>query len=293
VAWANAEIEASARLIAGLDAQAEKEKELEEAKKRQHAEFLTAAAEAMENTREMEQLASDAIAKEIQANSARMAAEREDEVAKERRKAEEIKAIRQELIDFTIDLAGSLATLSSVRTQRELAELTAKQNKELENFEGTEEEKDALMKKFEKERAKIEYEGALNSWRLQLAAAVVSGAKAVLSGFQTVPFIPAGLLAGGLATALAAIQIETIRESKPIPSFAEGGHFTVPPGFPDDSFLMAAESGERVSITPAGSTARSSTREVVFNLNGREFARFIQNELDDGRVLVSRGRLKR
>lgn len=44
-----------------------------------------------------------------------------------------------------------------------------------------------------------------------------------------------------------------------IPGFAQGGSFTVPPGFPNDSFMMGVSSGERVDV--------STTNNFTFNTN--------------------------
>jgi hypothetical protein len=40
-----------------------------------------------------------------------------------------------------------------------------------------------------------------------------------------------------------------LKGGKPI-GFASGGSFIVPPGFPDDSFMIGVTSGERVDVTP-------------------------------------------
>jgi hypothetical protein len=47
--------------------------------------------------------------------------------------------------------------------------------------------------------------------------------------------------------------------------FARGGSFTVPPGFPNDSFPMRVSSGERVSVTPAGQSAGGMNVTLVYS----------------------------
>jgi hypothetical protein len=47
-----------------------------------------------------------------------------------------------------------------------------------------------------------------------------------------------------------------IRAAKPVPAFQEGGEFDVPAGYPNDSFPMYAETGEHVTIEPAGAAER-------------------------------------
>lgn len=51
-----------------------------------------------------------------------------------------------------------------------------------------------------------------------------------------------------------------------VPGFATGGSFVVPPGYPDDSYLMRVSSGERVDVTPPGQSAASS---IVINVDAR------------------------
>lgn len=57
-------------------------------------------------------------------------------------------------------------------------------------------------------------------------------------------------------------NIKTIGD---IPKLAKGGSFDVPAGYPNDSFLMAVQSGEHVDVTPAGQEA-SKKQDVVFNI---------------------------
>jgi hypothetical protein len=48
---------------------------------------------------------------------------------------------------------------------------------------------------------------------------------------------------------------ETIGVDIPGTRFAKGGDFIVPPGFPNDTFPMRVQSGERVQVTPANQVA--------------------------------------
>jgi hypothetical protein len=56
----------------------------------------------------------------------------------------------------------------------------------------------------------------------------------------------------GPVAALFAHDGGTFQNGKKIASFANGGAFTVPTGYPNDSFPMMVESGERVRVTPSG-----------------------------------------
>ncbi|MEN6333792.1 MAG: hypothetical protein ABFE01_05985, partial [Phycisphaerales bacterium] len=198
--------------------------------------------------------------------------------------AEQIDQIRERSWDFASGLLTALGDLQRATLDRELAALTAEQERELEAFEGTEEEKAALIEQHEKEKAKLEYDAALKSWRLQLAGAIVSGARAILSGFQTTPFIPMGLLAGAMATALTAVQIAAIRQAKPVPSFSTGADFTVPAGYPNDSYPMNVESGEHVTVTPAGQGGEPL--HIVVNLDGRPILDTVARASRDRRLLI-------
>ncbi len=57
-----------------------------------------------------------------------------------------------------------------------------------------------------------------------------------------------------------------------IPKLSGGGDFIVPPGFPNDSFPMLVQSGERVRVTPAGSAGSEARllveiRDALYALN--------------------------
>jgi hypothetical protein len=56
----------------------------------------------------------------------------------------------------------------------------------------------------------------------------------------------------GVGSFLSAHSGGTFQNGRKIAAFANGGSFTVPNGFPNDSYPMLVESGERVKITPSG-----------------------------------------
>jgi hypothetical protein len=105
---------------------------------------------------------------------------------------------------------------------------------------------------------------------------------------------------GGASLALAAHKGgEFLGTSSGIRKMASGGSFIVPNGFPNDSYPMLVESGERVSVTPAGSVGaqdrllseisnRLKTLEVLNkNLISKNFSPVINNSLEiDGRKLA-------
>jgi hypothetical protein len=86
--------------------------------------------------------------------------------------------------------------------------------------------------------------------------------------------------ANELATAIDGLQSKTINittvfhnEGSPgMPGSGGGGNhfgadFIVPPGFPNDSFPMRVESGERVQVTPANQTSTTNNTNT-FNYHG-------------------------
>jgi hypothetical protein len=134
-----------------------------------------------------------------------------------------------------------------------------------------------LTEEFEDERAQLHYEGAIKAWRLEVGAALVSGAQAILNGLLTKPFIPAGIIAGALAATLAGIQIATIKAQKPLPPLAQGG---IVPATAGGQPIIAGEGGmaeavvpldrigEFISNLPAATIDGGSTR-VIVNLDGQ------------------------
>lgn len=82
-----------------------------------------------------------------------------------------------------------------------------------------------------------------------------------------------------------------------VKKMAAGGSFIVPPGFPNDSYPLMVESGERVSVTPTrqvGNEYRilaeinSSIRALNMNLLRKDLSVHIQNNAPDVEVLVKR-----
>lgn len=80
-----------------------------------------------------------------------------------------------------------------------------------------EKEKERLQKQVEQEEKKQRE----REWQRSLNQAIISGSLAIINGFATTPFVPAGLLNGALATMLTGIQIANIRAQRQY--LAEGG----------------------------------------------------------------------
>jgi len=178
----------------------------------------------------------EALAAEIQANSDRM--QNEKDTAEGIANAEKDAADKTEkawkdawnnIQSFSSSVLGSLTTIANLYYQNQLAmagEDTAKQ----------------------KEIKQAQWTAQRN---LSLASAIMSTAQAVMQTFTGFGGWPLGVLPAAIMAGLGAVQIGLIKD-QPMPEFAQGGEFIVPPGYPDDSYPMRVQSGERVSVTPAG-----------------------------------------
>jgi hypothetical protein len=124
-----------------------------------------------------------------------------------------------------------------------------------------------LEDEYELKKAKREYKAAMVSWKLNLAAATAMAAQAILSGYSTQPFIPTGLAAGALATVLGGLQVAAVVAAKPVKSYATGtaGTYTVPEGFPNDSYTIGLTSGESYSVdTPNQQTKTEEITQTIY-----------------------------
>jgi len=119
--------------------------------------------------------------------------------------------------------------------------------------------------------------------KIQQGAAIASvWIDAIKASFHAVEgaWVTVGQPWVGIIMGLAALQTAMISSQK-APTFAKGGDFIVPPGYPKDSFPIRVESGERVQITPksdvGGMFPSSST--VNINFSGNVLSQdFIENE---------------
>jgi hypothetical protein len=248
----------------------------------------------------------------IEAGIDRVAAERwaQSEIDKIRQEAhrQEIQRIQQlasQYITTMGDIFSQIFALRQANLNSQLEAVQREHDQELEDLRDklergiiTEEEYNERKKELEeeqqKEEARIRYRAELAAWRAQLVRAIATGAEAILSGFATQPFIPAGLAAGALASVLTGLQIATIRQQKPEPpSFAEGADFIVPPGYEDDNFPFQAQSGERVQVTPTADVAGGSGKLELELSMPEEFDARVRRGLDQGKVTIKRGHLER
>lgn len=85
--------------------------------------------------------------------------------------------------------------------------------------------------------------------RILAKAALLAGIKAIFSGAT-------GGIGGFIMSAFGLHDGGTVENGKKIASFAAGGNFIVPQGYPNDSYPMLVESGERVTVTPTGAVGQ-------------------------------------
>ena len=136
--------------------------------------------------------------------------------------------------------------------------------------------------------------------RLALAQALISGYQAVVNGFATAPFFPAGLAAGAIATAKTVATISKIRSTN-VGNFATGG-IIGGGNFAGDNLVANVNSGEAILNTQqqknfmniangAESGGNSYVAEAINNLGDRISNMEIVLRADDTEIArsVSRG----
>jgi len=156
----------------------------------------------------------------------------------------------------------------------------------------------AIEEKYEKQKAEIQYKAALMEWNLKMLAGIASAAQAVLSGFSTQPFIPAGLAAGALAGTLGGIEIASIAYSKPkAPAFESGGLF-LGPGHGDragapamlhapEMVLNSDQMGnlfDAINSGNLGSDNQSINVTAIYQVDGIEMARITERAANNGQI---------
>ncbi len=146
-----------------------------------------------------------------------------------------------QLIEMTLQMAGQavgvLQQFNQVRNDNENAAFAREQEtnrlkvKQYESMlrqklmtEGQYRKKVAELEQAEDARRReLQMKQFNRQKKLSIAQALINGANAVLNAANTQPFIPLGLLAVGMATALTAAQVAIISSQKP--SFGRGGKF--------------------------------------------------------------------
>jgi hypothetical protein len=187
---------------------------------------------------------------------------------------------------------GQLSKISSQYYTNQNTELDNWYKKQIDSLgdmtNATQEQTDAKAK-IDKEYASKQAEIKKKEWEsnqaLAIGNAITSTAEAVVRTLAAYPWpwdlIPAAIV-GGLGLA----QLGLIM-SAPEPTFAQGGSFTVPPGYPDDSFPMRVESGEHVQVTPAGGSGSGQLLQNDIYVDGEKLFSLITRASRNKRVLIS------
>lgn len=191
-----------------------------------------------------------------------------------------------QMLEGLSSILGAVGGLYQAQSAAQIAALEERQKKELEVTKLTDKEKEALQKAHEKQKAKIEYDAALKSWKLQVAAGIADGARAILVALRSVPF-PANIAAAAVTAATTGIQLATLKASKPKLSAETGGRFTVPDNAGSargDSQNIRVNPGETIDVTPRG-----EGRKLVVNnyLDKRLLWSVMQDGIDSGVITVT------
>jgi hypothetical protein len=142
-----------------------------------------------------------------------------------------------------------------------------------------------LDREYDQKRAELQTKQAKADKAAALLQAIVNTAAAIV---EALPNIPLAILVG----ALGAIQIGVIA-AQPIPKFAAGVRdFVVPPGYPNDSYPIMVESGERVSVTSAAATGSSEMIRNTIILDGRVIADYVTEAIRDRQIVVDAGAVR-
>lgn len=163
--------------------------------------------------------------------------------------------------------------------------LTDEEEKELERLK--------IQKKYNKKKAKEEYEAALTTWELQEALAIASGALSVLNALATQPFW-LGLVMAAVAGVTTGIEIAALEAAKPTPpSFANGG---IVPGtsFTGDNVDAKVNSGEMIltqqmqkellNIVSGGGSGGDQT--IVVKIGESELYKIVNRGSKTGRLTI-------
>jgi len=151
-------------------------------------------------------------------------------------------------------------------------------------------EKTAAEKEAQNEKNKIELEMFRAKKLASLADVAINTAKAIVTTFAELGFTPWGIIAAGLMGGMGLLQAGLIAaQPEPVfPALAQGGDFIVPPGYPNDSFPMRVESGEHVSVTPAGESG-GIPLDITVKLEESVLARWIGKASRNQTIMIHAG----
>lgn len=198
----------------------------------------------------------------------------------------------QSMLETVSNIAGIIGQVNSARAAKDIATLEQQHAQEVAAVGMNNKRREELEKEHAKKKAKIEYDAAMKSWRLQVAAGVADGARAILSALLTKPFIPAGIAAAGVAAAMTGIQLSTLKAQKPTLSAETGGRFVVPENRASsrvDSQTMRVNPGEQIDVSPRGESRRATVVNVM--LDRRTLWSAVQEGIDGGELTFTNANL--
>ena len=141
---------------------------------------------------------------------------RDIEIEKDKEKnAKKLEGAQNVLSEIANGL-NALSEISNNIAETQLNKEEARQAKELENFQGTEEQREALEKKFAAKKEAIEKKQFEREKKLNIAKALIAGAQSVLQGIAQFgpPPSPAGIAAIAAAGVITATQIAAIASQR-------------------------------------------------------------------------------
>jgi hypothetical protein len=163
-----------------------------------------------------------------------------------------------------------------------------------------EEEREKRLEELEKQKARKAAQIARAEAVYKKANALAEIAMNTAASVSKVLWNPPLAIAVG---ALGAVQAGLVLSEPlpPVPNFADGGAFTVPPGYANDSYPLPAamlQSGERVTVeTPlqqaaarGASAGGSGMMTIVVEMDGRQIAAQTVEYINDGQVRLEVGR---
>jgi hypothetical protein len=140
-----------------------------------------------------------------------------------------------------VGIFTNIGRLQSALSQNQIDRLDAQMQKEIDAGHNRE----TVEENYQAARADLEYDGALNSWRINVASSIAAGALAILNAMQLPP--PFGFISAGLATIAAGVQIAAVAASRPVPALAAGGIVQPSSG---GTLARVAEAGQAEVIFP-------------------------------------------
>jgi hypothetical protein len=192
---------------------------------------------------------------------------------------ESIKQIT-EYVDAFGNLLSSLNDLSRQQTENRINDLTAQQQKEIQNINDTfqtetqkQRQREAAEFRFQRQIAAEKQKQAIQDKKLALLSATVNTAKAIVAAL---PNIPLSILVGIVGAA----QIAAIA-SQPIPKFEKGGEVRGK-RHRDGGTLIEAEQGEY--IVNRNQTRRHSEEISALNRSTAEFHRLLERKYIQPRI---------